>query len=231
MTGWSEYALALALFVASHFLPRLGGLRERLIGALGRRVYFSLYGLLSIVLLVWVVSAAIRAPYVALWPQLPWTRWVPNIAMPIALVFATCGIGLRQPFTLGARRGAAFDPAIPGFAAVSRHPLFLALALWSGAHLVPNGALATVILFGSFLGMALVAIPAFDARARRTLGQNEAEAFFARTAILSPAPLLRGDWLRANGRRMAFRAAAGLFLWLALLHLHSLVIGVSPFPV
>ena len=230
MTGWAEYTLALALFVASHFLPRLGGLRERLIGAVGRRAYFSAYGALSVVLLVWVISGAIRAPHVELWPQLPWTRWVPNLAMPVALMLVTCGIGLRQPFTLGGRRGAAFDPARPGFAAISRHPLFVALALWSGAHLVPNGDLAKVILFGSFLVMALAAIPAFDARARRALA-GDAGAFFANTAILSPAPLMRRDWLRANARSTAIRAGIGLLLWVALLHLHAMVIGVSPFPI
>lgn len=230
MTGWAEYSLALAMFVASHFLPRLGGLRERLIGAVGRRAYFSAYGALSIALLVWVISAAIRAPHVDLWPQLPWTRWVPNLAMPLALILVACGIGLRQPFTLGGRRGAAFDPARPGFAAISRHPLFLALALWSGAHLAPNGDLAMVILFASFLAMSLAAIFAFDACARRSLG-GKAGAFFAKTAILSPAPLINRDWLRANARRTTIRAGIGLVLWVALLHLHTMVIGVSPFPV
>ena len=230
MTGWGEYALALALFVGSHFVPRLGGLRERMIGRLGRRAYFGLYGVLSTALLVWLVSAAIRAPYVELWPQMPWTRWVPNIAMPVALVLVSCGIGLRQPFTLGGRRGVAFDPDDPGFAAISRHPLFLALALWAGGHLVPNGDLAMVVLFGSFTLMALVAIPAFDGRARRMLGPA-AGVFLAQTAVLSLAPLAETSWRRANTRRMSLRAFLGLVLWVALLHLHGVIIGASPLPV
>lgn len=229
MSGWTEYALALALFVASHFLPRLGGLREALVARLGRRAYLGGYGLLSLALLAWLVAAAIRAPYVELWPQMPWTRWAPNIAMPLALVLVACGIGIRQPFTLGGSRRARFDPARPGLAAVSRHPLFLALALWSGAHLPPNGDLAMAILFGSFLAMALAAIPAFDARARRTLG-DRAAPFFASTAILSARPLLRPEWRRANGPALLARAALGLVLWAALLHLHAPVIGALPFP-
>ncbi|SIO30254.1 NnrU family protein [Vannielia litorea] len=229
MTGWAEYALALALFVASHFLPRLGGLRERLIAALGRRGYFGLYGLLSTLLLVWLVSAAIRAPYVELWAQAPWARWVPNLAMPVALVLVACGLGIRQPFTLGGRKGAAFDPSDPGLAAISRHPLFLALALWAGAHLFPNGDLAMVLIFGSFSLMALAAIPAFDARARRVLGARAA-GFFSHTAILSLAPLARPEWRRRNGRRLALRAALGLALWLAALLLHEALIGVVPYP-
>ncbi|MWD27540.1 NnrU family protein [Aquicoccus sp. SCR17] len=229
MTGWTEYALALVLFMGSHFLPRLGGLREVLIARLGRSVYFSAYGLLSLALLVWVIVAAGRAPYLELWPQLPWMRWLPNLAMPLAAILVTCGAGLPNPFTLGGGR-TRFDPAAPGFAAVSRHPLFLALALWAGTHLVVNGDLAHVILFGSFAGMALAAIPAFDARARRSLGA-EAPAFFDATAIFSLAPLARRDWRRANLRGVGLRAGLGLGLWFAALHLHALVIGVSPFPV
>lgn len=228
MTGWINYALAMFFFVASHFLPRIGGLRERLIAAVGRRIYFSAYGVLSLALLAWIIIAAAGAPYVEIWPQMPWARWLPNLVMPVAVLLATCGAGLAQPFTLGGRRTARFDPANPGFAALSRHPVFLALALWAASHLFPNGDLAHVILFASFVVMALVAIPAFDIRARTTLGP-EADSFFASTAILSLAPLLHGAWLRANGRALAIRTIIALLLWIALLALHTAVIGVSPF--
>jgi uncharacterized membrane protein len=230
MTGWTEYLLALAIFVASHVLPRFGGLRDRLIGAVGRRAYFSAYGLLSLALLVWVIVAAGRAPHVELWPQAPWTRWVPNIAMPMATVLIACGFGLRNPFTLGGKRDAIVDPDHPGFAAITRHPLFLALALWAGAHLVPNGDLAHVILFGCFSAMALAAIPAFDARARRSLGP-QATAFFKATATLSLQPLTDRVWLRDNARPLAIRTIIGLLIWVAALHLHGPLIGVTPFPI
>ena len=228
MSGWGEYALALAVFVASHFLPRLGGLRERLIDRLGRRSYFTAYGFLSLALLIWVIAAAGRAPYVELWPQYPLMRWLPNLAMPLAAMLVTCGAGLRTPFTLGGARR-PFDPAAPGFAAISRHPLFLALALWAGSHLVANGDLAHVILFGSFTVMALAAIPAFDARARRSLGP-EAPAFFAATSLFSLAPFTRPGWRRANARALILRALFGLGTWVAALRLHEVMIGVSPFP-
>ncbi|ASM74449.1 MULTISPECIES: NnrU family protein [Roseobacteraceae] len=230
MTDWTEYVLALALFVASHFLPRIGGAREKLIAAIGRRTYFSVYGAISVALLVWVIAAAGRAPYIELWPHYQWMRWLPNVVMPVAIVLATCGAGLRQPFTLGGRRGQPFNPARSGVAAVSRHPLFLALALWAGTHLVANGDLAHVILFASFLAMPLAAILVFDARARQSLPPAEVLRFFTATALFSPRPLFQHDWLRENGSAMALRAAIGLLLWLALLHLHGAMIGASPFP-
>ncbi len=45
---------------------RIGDLRGRLIVLMGRRAYFSFYGVLSLALLVWVLLAAGRAPFVEL---------------------------------------------------------------------------------------------------------------------------------------------------------------------
>ncbi len=230
MTGWAEFALAWALFVASHFLPRLGQLRERLIARVGRRVYFSVYGFLSLALLAWLIVAAGRAPYVPLWPQTEWTRWVPNILMPLAAVLAACGIGVATPFTLGGRRGTGFDPSAAGFADICRHPLLMALGLWALAHLVPNGDLAHVVLFGGFAAMAFGAMPLFDMRARRALGAEVAGLYFRRTSLLSLKPLTDSHWRRAMGRSLAGRALVGLAIWAVAFHLHAPVIGASPLP-
>ena len=228
--SWLPFALALAVFAGSHYLPAATGWREALIARFGRRGYFTAYGLLSLLLLAWVIAAAGAAPYVELWPQLSWQRWVPNLAMPLAFVLAACGLGMAQPFTLGGRRAARFDPADPGLAAVTRHPLLLALALWSAAHLLVNGDLAHVILFGGFLGMSLAAMRAADRRAARDLPADEAAAFFRATALLSLAPFGDPAWRRRVLPRLARRALIGLGVWLAALLLHQPVIGVSPLP-
>lgn len=229
MTAWLPFAAALVAFVASHALPGATGARAVAIARFGRRAYFSAYGLVSLLLLGWLVVAAGRAPFVELWPAWPWTRWVPNLAMPLAFVLAACGAGMAQPFTLGGRT--RFDPADPGLAAACRHPLLTALALWSAAHLVANGDLAHVVLFGAFLAMALDAIRAADARARATLDPAATAAFFRTTSLASVAPFLDPDWRRRTLPRLAPRALLGLALWLAALALHAPLIGVSPRPV
>lgn len=228
--SWLPFSAALAAFVGSHYLPAVTGLREAAIGRVGRRGYFTAYGLLSLALLAWLIAAAGSAPYVPLWPAEPWLRWVPNLAMPVALVLASCGLGMPQPFTLGGRRAARVNPADAGLAAVTRHPLLLALGLWSGSHLLANGDLAHVILFGGFFAMALVAVGASDRRAARQLPAGEAARFFAATALLSARPFADPDWRRRTLPRLAVRAGIGLLLWIAALHLHEAVIGLSPFP-
>ncbi len=229
MTGWASFILAMVAFLSSHFVPRLGGLREKLIARLGRRVYFSAYGILSLALLAWVVIAAGRAPYVELWPQAPWMRWMPNLVAPLAFILASCGMGVANANTLGGARKTEFDPESPGFAAVSRHPLLMALLLWALAHLLVNGDLAHVIVFGSFAAFPLIAMWGFDKKTARLLGDKSA-VLFTDSAWLSVAPLTKAAWWRKNLRAMLQRCAIGLLCWLGALHLHEAVIGAWPFP-
>lgn len=230
MTGWPEFALALSVFLGSHFLPRIGGLRDKIIARVGRRTYFSAYGALSLALLFWVIAAAARAPYLAVWPTLPWTVWVPNVVMPVAILLASCGVGMSHPFTLGGRPGSRFRSEAPGFAAVCRHPLLLALGLWALAHLAPNGDVAHVILFGCFALLAFAAIPLFDLWARKILGPEPARAYFESTSVFSLAPFANPVWRGAMTRTLLRRGGIAVLLWAALLHLHSLATGASPFP-
>ncbi len=229
MSDWLDFALALTAFLSSHIIPRIGGLRDRLIANLGRAIYFSLYGALSLILFAWVINAAWGAPRIEVWPHFPWMRWLPNLTMSLVFVLIFCGMGLRSPNTLGSKREAEFDPANPGFAAISRHPLLLALLIWAGAHLLVNGELAHVILFGTFTSFPLIAMWGFDKKSARLMG-DKAEVFFAQTSWLSLKPLAQRHWWQQNARALAPRCLLGLLCWLSLLPLHEAVIGVWPFP-
>ncbi|ATG41064.1 NnrU family protein [Phaeobacter piscinae] len=226
---WTGFALAMMVFTVSHFLPRLADLRGRLIASLGRKIYFSVYGLLSLVLFGWVIVAAAQAPYVELWPPLDWARWAPMLAMPVVFVLAVWGLGVDTPYTLGGKRNANPTQGVPGRAALSRHPLLLALALWSLSHLLANGDLAHAIVFGGSLILASAAILLFDAKATTALGQAAA-AYFAHTALFSLKPIGDPNWRRHHLRSLLLRTGIGLLLWVSALHLHEQVIGVSPLP-
>lgn len=229
MTAWPEFALALGAFLATHVLPTRRGLRDRLIGWLGRRAYFALYGGVSVVVLVWLIAAAGRAPYVGLWGPSGWQRWVPVLTMPVAALLGVLGIGAGYPHSLGGRTG-RFDPRAPGIAAVTRHPLLWAFSLWSLAHLVANGDLAHAILFGGFAALAFGGMAAFDRRARAAMPAAEWDAVRHATSVLSLAPLASAAWWRANRRTMARAAVIAAGVYLLLFALHEPVIGVTPAP-
>ena len=167
---WAEFSIALAAFLGSHVIPVR--FRAPLIARLGKRGYVAAYSALSLGLLYWLIAASGRAPYVELWPHEGWMRWLVNLAMPLAVL----------------------APAVAGMAG-----LMAGFALWGGAHLLANGDLAHVVLFGLLLSYA----------------------GFGLGLALRRGLTLRRDW---------WRLALALLLWAALLHLHPLVIGVSPLP-
>lgn len=223
---WIEFAAAMALFLASHRLPALMGAKGRLTQALGSAGYVAVFSTMSLLLLVWVIGAAGRAPFVPLWDQQPWHRLAANAAMPLAIALAVFGIGAPNPFAFeGRARG--FDPARPGIAGVTRQPLLWALALWSGVHLLPNGDLAHVLLFVPFLVLALAGMPMVERRRRSGLGEAEWARLSARTGLVPFGALLAGRWRPARPPS-AWRSLVAILSWAAAWYLHEPLIGVWP---
>ena len=150
LTGWNELIFAFALFFLSHIIPVRPTIREWLIRHIGKALYLAAYSVLSIILFVWLIVAVGRAPYLPLWPFAPWQLWIPNVAMPFACLLLTFGMAVPNPLSIASRNDEHFDPDHPGIAGVTRHPVLWAAALWAIAHIVPNGDLAHVLLFGLF---------------------------------------------------------------------------------
>ncbi|WP_170788307.1 NnrU family protein [Ruegeria lacuscaerulensis] len=221
MTGWVLFLAALITFLLTHAIPARPAVRGHLITALGRKGYFAAYSVLSLLVLGWLIIAAARAPYVEVIP--PWAlfRWVPLLVMPVVCWLAVSGMAIQNPFSFGGLGQRAFDPENPGILSSTRHPVLAALMLWALAHLLANGSLSHVILFGLFGGFAAMGMALIDRRKSREMGI---------------------EWVRLsrNTARFSLRAPhpwPPLWVWLAslaafavLLHLHAAVIGLSPLP-
>jgi uncharacterized membrane protein len=204
-------------------------IRNRLVAAMGERPYLILYTLVSL-LLAWLSVAAGRAPFVPVWDLAPWQAWVPLVAMLPACLLAAFAAGAANPLSLGGRRDAGFDPARPGLAGITRHPLLWALALWAASHIVPNGDLAHIILFGAFTAFALVGGIVIDRRSRKRLGAREWRRLAARTSFVPFGALVGGRW-RPSGLNLSLpRLAVAIILYAAFLTMHAPIIGVSPLP-
>lgn len=220
--GWIEFIAAYAVFFLSHSIPVRPPLRPWLQARLGPTGFTLAYSVLSLAVLAWLIGAAGRAPHVTLWDWAPWQVHVPLMLMgPVCLILALA-VGRPNPFSFGGARNDLFDPAWPGIVRWSRHPLLAALALWAAAHVVPNGDLAHVILFGSFAAFALLGGRLIDRRTRREMG---AEWQRLRRAVAS-APLLPRQ---SSGGTLA-RLLAGVALYAALIRVHPVLFGVSPLP-
>jgi uncharacterized membrane protein len=230
MTGWAEFALALCTFLASHALPVRPPVRRRMVGTLGERGFTIAYSALSLLVLVWTIAAAGRAPYVELWPFAPWQLWVPNLAMPLAVAIVALAVAAPNPLSFGGGWNDRFEPERPGVVGLSRHPLPLALALWAAAHLLPNGNLAHALLFGLFLVFSILGMAIIDRRKRRLMGTEAWARLAANTGWLRPSGIADVvAVLRTRGG--VLRLASGALLHALLYQLHAPVIGIGPSPV
>ena len=133
-------ALGLVLFLGIHSLPIFAATaRERLVAALGRNGWRGVHSLVSLAGLVLIIvgyAQARLAPTVLYMPP-TWTRHVTFLLM--LPVF---------PLILAAY--------LPGrIKAAVKHPMLTAVKTWAFAHLLANGMLADVLLFGGFLAWAV----------------------------------------------------------------------------
>ncbi|WP_299932359.1 NnrU family protein [uncultured Pelagimonas sp.] len=225
--GWIEFGLAMMLFMASHRIPSALGVKDSLIERLGSRGYTALFSIASTLLLLWVIWAAGRAPFVPLWDQTPAARWAVNLVMPVVIALSAFGVGAPNPFAFEGR-STGFDPDHPGIAGVTRQPLLWALALWSLAHLWANGDLAHVILFGTFAGFSLLGMKLVERRRARMMG-HDWDRLSAQTALVPFAAMFTGKWRPQSGPSLV-RLTIAVIAWAAVFHLHEWVIGVMPNP-
>jgi len=126
--------------------------RDRVAARLGLR-WRALYSILSLagfVLIIWGYGLARQEPVVLYQPS-PWLR---NVAAVLML----------PVFPL------LFAAYMPGrIKAKLQHPMLVAVKLWAVAHLLANGTLADVVLFGAFLAWAVADRISFKRREQRPI--------------------------------------------------------------
>jgi len=136
----------LALFLAIHILPTLGGLRGRVVALTGEPGWKAIHSLVAVGAILLIVFGWRRAPSELLFLPPSWARSAPFVLMLPALYLL---IGRRIGTNL--KRFTA-------------HPMLWAIVLWAGSHLLANGEQRSVVLFGGFAAYALFAMWSQGAR-------------------------------------------------------------------
>jgi uncharacterized membrane protein len=131
----------LALFFIVHLVPMLPSLRAGLVERLGAGPYRGLFSLASIAGLVLIVLGygqmqGLGRGNPELWIPPVWIKHVVLLLMIPAMILLV----------------AAYVPS--RIRSAVRHPMLVALTIWAFAHLLANGDLASLLLFGSFLAFA-----------------------------------------------------------------------------
>lgn len=186
--------LGLIIFLGLHSIRIFAedwrnGIRARM-GVLPWRGLYSVVSITSLLLIIWGYSLARQAPVVIWIPPL-FTRHLAALLAVVAFIFIA----------------AAYVPR-NGIKAKLHHPMTLGIKTWALAHLIANGTLHDIILFGSFL---IWAVLLFRASRRRDAARG----------IIYPA----GSGGATALAIIAGVIGAGVFaMWL-----HLPLIGVRPF--
>lgn len=185
--------LGLVLFLGVHSTRIVAeGWRSTMIRRLGAGTWKGLYALVSLVglgLVVWGFSLAREQPY-QLWAPPYFLRHVMWLLTMVAFILLA----------------AAYVPR-NAIKARLHHPMVLAVIFWALGHLLVNGNVAHVVLFGSFLVWAALSFRAARARDRAAM-------------LLYPAGTVSGTITTVLVGALAW---AGVAFWA-----HGLLIDIRP---
>ena len=138
--------LGVALFVSVHVIPMMPEWRAALVGRLGEGGYKATFSVLALAGLIGAIVAYRFTPHVPLWSSPEPLRAVTTVLMLAAvLLFA------------GAK-------GVPWFKRIVRHPMLWGIAVLGVAHLLANGEVAGVILFGGLAAFGFAWQPLTDRR-------------------------------------------------------------------
>ncbi|MDE2052075.1 MAG: NnrU family protein [Gammaproteobacteria bacterium] len=214
---------ACAYFLLIHFGVSGTRLRDALTGRLGEGAYRGLFSLASLIGIGWVIYAYRRAPLIPTWGPLPGLRQAAYVLVFIAFLFAVIGILTPSPTRVGME--SKLDPeGARGMVRITRHPFLWGAGLWAATHLIVNGDVASLILFGTFLVLAMGGTASIDAKRRRKFPEGW-QRFSRATSSVPFAAIARGGnrLAPALAEMGAWRILAALALYAAAFYLHGRV--------
>jgi len=168
--------------------------RQGIITKLGTKTWKLLYAAVSIVGLVLIVIGYgnARTDPTWLWMAPVWTR---HLAMPLTLIaFILLAATYVPQNRIKTKLG---------------HPMLAAVKIWALAHLLANGSVADILLFGSFLAWAIAGFVVLRRRDRTN-------------GVIRTAGTLNGDMATIVIGVVAWAVFATV--------LHAALIGVNPMP-
>ena len=189
--GWIVLIGGLPLWSAAHLARRMAPEFRARFGdpANPKDPSKALFGAVIVVSLLMLIYGYKWTPFVPVWSPPSWTVHLTNVLMILA--FYIYGAGAMRV----------------RLAQKIRHPQLIGFKTWAVAHLIVNGDLASILLFGGLLAWAVLEV----------IRINKAEG----------PDWTRPDW--GGGLREAALGAVALALYAVVAFIHTWL-GVYPFP-
>ena len=132
--------LGLVLFFGVHTLTTQREVRARVIvvaGEGGYKMGYALVSVLGLALIIWGFARYRATGWIDVWyPPVAFKHITVALMLPAVILVVASYIRGRIYTTL-------------------KHPMLTGVKLWAASHLLANGDLGSIILFGSFLGWAV----------------------------------------------------------------------------
>jgi uncharacterized membrane protein len=196
----TQLILGLILFLGAHSVRIWAdGWRDQTIEAYGEKAFKGVYALVSILgfYLLVVGYGEARLQTVALWNPPIFTKHISMLLMLLSSILLVATYIPRNHFKM--RLG---------------HPMVLSVKVWALSHLLANGNLADLVLFGSFLIWAVLNFRSARARDRAQVQNPDA---------MEDVPL------KPNLFATLIALFGGMALWaLITFVLHVKLVGVAP---
>ena len=186
--------IGLILFIGAHSTRIFAdGLRMKTIAQRGETIWMGIVAAIALIGFILIISGygQARIESVLLWSPPIWTKHLAALLTLPAFIFIVAAYlpGTRLKAKIG-------------------HPMIVGVKLWAFAHLMSNGMLADIILFGSFL---IWAILDFGASRKR----DKVNAITHASVSLT---------------RDIYAIVIGVVVWAMFAgFLHGILIGVKPF--
>lgn len=138
--GLAVMILGLVAFFGVHTLTTQRELRARVVASMGEGAYkigYALISLLGLVLIVWGFAHYRSTEWIDIWhPPRALKHFAAALMLPAVILVVAAYI-----------RGRIYTAL--------KHPMLAGIKLWAATHLLANGDLGGIILFGSFLAWAV----------------------------------------------------------------------------
>jgi uncharacterized membrane protein len=138
--GLAVMILGLVLFLGVHVLTAQRVLRARFIAAIGEgpyKIVYSLASLAGLALIVWGFAHYRATEWIQVWTPPTFLKHL-NLALMLPAVILVVAAYIR---------GRIYTTV--------KHPMLAGVKLWAFGHLLANGDLGGIILFGAFLAWAV----------------------------------------------------------------------------
>jgi uncharacterized membrane protein len=195
--------LGLVLFLGAHSTRIFAdGWRTQTMEAWGEKPFKGIIALVSLVGLYGLIVgySQVRMEPVVLWQPPIATRHISLLLMLFASILLV----------------AAYIPA-NHFKVRLGHPMVLSVKVWALAHLLANGNLADLLLFGTFLAWSVMN---FKSARGRDRAKAESQALLSDESVQPTIP-------KTSATLIAVIVGAGLWALITFV-LHAKVVGVSP---